>query len=178
MTVEDLINLIKNTNHRTCLYHFTDTRNVPSIASNGILSRDEIHRKGMQDVITGGNTWSFDQDKTRGVSDDVHLCFFSDHPMEFLARTDGRIEDSCFIKVLPEVLNTNGVRFCAGVANAADSNIFRIDEFKAQMDMEILFERTDWTLPQVQERLKLAKKYEILIPKLIPTKLLRIVHGS
>ena len=173
MTIEELIRRVEAGNRTPCLYHFTDTRNIPSIAANGILSRDEIARRCMPNVVCGGNEWSFDQDCRRGVSDYVHLCFFSDHPMEYRAKAEGRIEDSFFIKVLPDVLRADGVRFCAGVANAADSYLFGIEEFEQHMDTELLFKRTDWRLPEIQERLKLAKKYEILIPKFVSKDLLR-----
>ncbi len=173
MTIDELIRQINDGNRPPCLYHFTDTRNIPSIAANGILSRDEITKKSIPEVVYGGNQWSFDQDNRRGVSDYVHLCFFNDHPMEFKAKSEGRIEDSFFIKVLPDVLRADGVKFCAGVANAADSNLFGIEEFEQHMDSDLLFTRTDWRLPEIQDRLKRAKKYEILIPKFVSKDLLR-----
>ncbi len=174
MTIEKLIELINNGNREPkCLYHFTDTRNIPNIVEHGLLSRTEIQHKRITNVVCGGNDWSFDQDDRRGVSDYVHLCFFNQHPMEFIARKDNRIVDSFFIKVLPEALNLDGVKFCAGVSNAADSEIFGIEDFEAKMDVEILFERTDWREQKIQDRLKIAEKYEILIPKSIPMNLLR-----
>lgn len=173
MTTDQLIELIKKGNRAPCLHHFTDTRNIPSIAANGILSRTEIGRRNVCDVTFGGNQWSFDQDDRRGVSDYVHLCFFNQHPMEFRAKADERIQESFFIKILPEVLRIEGVLFCDGVANAADSNLFDVSQFEQFMDVEVLFQRTDWTLPEVQERLKAAKKYEILIPRHVPPELLR-----
>lgn len=118
MTTDKLIQLIKTGNRAPYLHHFTDTRNISSIATNGVLSRFEIERRQVCNVVYGGNQWSFDQDDRRGVSNFVHLCFFNQHPMEFRAKADGRIQESYFIKVLPEVLAVEGVLFSDGVSNA------------------------------------------------------------
>lgn len=66
MTTEQLIDLIRRGNRAPCVHHFTDTRNISSIATHGILSRTEITRRNFCDVTFGGNQWSFDQDDRRG----------------------------------------------------------------------------------------------------------------
>ena len=173
MNAQQLITRIKKGNRLPCLYHFTDTRNIPSIAEHGILSRSQLAARAVNDVVFGGNSWSHDQDDRKGVSDYVHLCFFESHPMEFMAKKDERIAESFFIKILPEVLDRDGVKFCAGVANAADAELFGIEEVDARLDLEVLFKRTDWKNPEIQARLKMAKKYEVLIPNRVPKKFLR-----
>ena len=173
MKTQELIKKIKSGNRAPFLYHFTDTRNIASIAQRGILSRTQVTEANVPDVVCGGNEWSFEQDDRRNVSDYVHLSFFDRHPMEYLAKKDGRIVESFFIKVLPEILDRDGVIFCAGVSNAANSSFFEVEEFEDKMDSEILFKRTDWRQPEIQERLRLAEKYEVLIPKWVPKTYLR-----
>ncbi len=173
MTPERLIQLIESSNRPPFLYHFTDTRNIPSIVQHGLLSRTEIEIRAIQGTHHGGNQWSFEQDDRMGVSDYVHLCFFNQHPMEFLAKKDGRIEESYFIKILPKVLERSGVRFCAGVSNSTGRQLLGFEDLENHLDLEILFKRTDWREQEVQERLKAAKKYEILFPKKVPKSLLR-----
>ena len=71
-------------------YHFTDTRNLPSIRAHGLLSMRELRQRGIV-VTPGGNDWSLDADQRSGMDGYVHLCFFKGHPMEWLATQDGRI---------------------------------------------------------------------------------------
>lgn len=168
MNIDRIVKLIKNGNRSKYLYHFTDRRNIPSIGAHGILSRAEMARRGLEGAICGGNEWSHDQDERMGVSDDVHLCFFAKHPMEYLAKKDERIGETHFIRIKPEVLMRDGVRFCAGVANAKDANLFDAEEFEQHMDIEVMFRRTNWRDPEIQARLQKVEKYEILVPKRVP----------
>ncbi|OUE39109.1 hypothetical protein BZY95_17175 [Billgrantia desiderata SP1] len=80
------------------LYHFTDTRNLPSIREQGGLLRlAEMKRRSVNGAVFGGNQWSHDADVARGLDGYVHLCFLSEHPMEWCAKNDGRILDSVFL---------------------------------------------------------------------------------
>ncbi|MFZ0845265.1 MAG: DarT ssDNA thymidine ADP-ribosyltransferase family protein [Pseudolabrys sp.] len=85
-------------------YHFTDTRNIPGIkAANGILSRREATRLKQKIEAVGGNDWSVEADDRTGMDAYVHLCFTNEHPMEFLARQDGRIQSSKFLSISADV---------------------------------------------------------------------------
>ncbi|WP_186002521.1 DarT ssDNA thymidine ADP-ribosyltransferase family protein, partial [Mycobacterium sp. KBS0706] len=72
----------KSTQNR-CFYHFTDTRNLPSISAHGLLSMQELRARGLTVSATGGNSWSLDADSQCGMDAYVHLCFFDSHPMEW-----------------------------------------------------------------------------------------------
>ena len=83
------------------LFHFTDRRNVPMIRDmGGIYPYAELKRRGVQIPAPGGNEWSHDEDGRRGLDEYVHLCFRPNHPMEFAARSEGRIQDSIFLEIL------------------------------------------------------------------------------
>jgi hypothetical protein len=48
-----------------------------------------------------------------------------------------------------------------------------IEEARDIIDFEVLYTRTDWTDPAIQERLSQAEKYEVLVPKMIPLNMIR-----
>src|SRR5215217_926199 len=75
--IEELIAFLEK--HGRHFYHFTDARNIESIKKHGILSTSEIRSRDIP-VVTGGNQWSLDADKIKGVDKFVHLCFFRSHP--------------------------------------------------------------------------------------------------
>lgn len=121
-------------------------------------------------IATGGNDWSLEADRRSGMDAYVHLCFFNDHPMEWLARQQGRIESSVFLKIAPEVLKTPGTLIVDTVSNRADADPKPADEMILKLDLKVIYTRTDWKDPAVQERLRTAKKYEILVPNNVPLK--------
>jgi ssDNA thymidine ADP-ribosyltransferase, DarT len=116
--------------------------------------------------------------RVRGMHEYVHLCFRANHPMEYLARQDGRIEDTIFLQIHPTVLQFQGVLFTSDVSNKSGIIPCSIDEAKDKIDFEVLYTRTDWSDPTVRQRLSQAEKYEVLVPEMIPLNLIRNVsHG-
>ncbi|MFW8642337.1 DarT ssDNA thymidine ADP-ribosyltransferase family protein [Rhizobium beringeri] len=101
----------------------------------------------------------------------VHLCFRNSHPMEFVARRDGRITDSIFLRIHPAVLDFAGVRFTNDVSNKSGVESVPIEQAAALVDFEVLYTRTDWKDPAIQQRL-LHEKYEVLVPSQIPLELI------
>jgi ssDNA thymidine ADP-ribosyltransferase, DarT len=168
--VEKLIEIL--TKARAGFYHFTDTRNLPLIRERGLLSMRQQRANGRVAVAPGGNDWSLDADRRSGMDAYVHLCFFSDHPMEWLARQRGQIGTSHFLKISPEVLRAPGALIVDMVANRADAQPKPAEEMIQKLDLKVIYTRTDWKDPVVQERLKSAKKCEILVPDSIPIDLI------
>jgi hypothetical protein len=149
------------------LYHFTDRRNLDLIRKHGGLHpRADLVKRSIEVPAPGGNQWSQDADETKGMGKYVHLCFRSNHPMEHLARQDGRITDSIFLEIHPSVLQLEGVRFTADVSNK--SGVESIPIADALIDYEVLYTWTDWNDPAIKVRLKQAEKYEVLVPCCIP----------
>ena len=111
--------------------------------------------------------------RRRALDKYVHLCFKNNHPMEYAARQDGRIEDSIFLWIHPKVLEFDGVLFTPGVSNKSGLRIHPIDEARELIDFEVLYTRTDWSDPEIQKRLQRAEKCEILVPNEIPLELIR-----
>lgn len=156
------------------VYHFTDRRNLALIRElGGLYPLVELNERKVKVPAPGGNEWSHDADQIKGMDRYVHLCFKSNHPMEFLARQEGRILDSIFLQVHPEVLHWDGVLFTPGVSNKAGIPIYPMEEAAQHIDFEVLYSRTDWRDPAIQQRLQQAEKSEILVPCKIPLDLIR-----
>jgi hypothetical protein len=163
----------------TSLYHFTDRRNLPSIRQlGGLFSLAKLKEKGAESLVTGGNDWSHEADTRVGMDRYVHLCLRPTHPMEFRAREDGRIKDTIFLQIHPEVLDWPGVRYTPDVSNKAGVTHYSIEEAKQLIDFEVLFTRTDWRSPSIQHRLQQAEKSEILVPDHIPLTLIRNIPNG
>lgn len=153
-------------------YHFTDTRNLPSIRQHGLLSMHELRLRGIANR-PGGNEWSLDADKHSGMDAYVHLSFFREHPMEWLATQDGRIVESRFLKIDPSVLRAPGVLITDGVSNKASVKPRAAEEMIEKLDLEVIYTRTDWKDAKVQVRIKAARLCEILVPAHVPTGMIR-----
>lgn len=168
--VEKLVEVLLKT--RNTFYHFTDKRNLPLIRDEGLFSMRRQRERQRMAIAPGGNDWSLDADRRSGMDAYVHLCFFSEHPMEWIARQQGRIEDSVFLRISPEVLKIPGTLIVDTVSNRADAIPKPAEEIIGKLDLKVIYTRTDWKDPAIQERLKTARKYEILIPNHIPLNLI------
>ena len=151
------------------VWHFTDRSNLELIKKHhGLLSLGEAERRGIEIPMLGGNDWSHDADKMKGVHEYVHLAFVDDHPMLFRAKQNGRIPNPIWLKIKSSILLEEGVRFCPDVSNKSGVPILTAEEAKEQIDFEVLFTYMDWRDPEIQKRRQAAIKSEILIPKFIP----------
>jgi hypothetical protein len=157
----------------TMFFHFTDRRNLALIRKFGLCSSARLRKMGIAIPAPGGNEWSQEADANKGMDRYVHLCFKANHPMEYLARQDGRIKDSIFLQIHPDVLQIQGIMFSAGVSNKTGVEIVSIEKAYGLIDFEVLYTRTDWSDPEVQMRLQQAEKCEILVPDHISTELIR-----
>src|SRR6202050_5944028 len=89
----------------TSFYHFTDRRNLPMIKEHGgLYSLAMLSKMKIEVPAPGGNEWSHAADGRIGLDRYVHLCFRNTHPMEYVARQDGRIADSVYLRIHPDVL--------------------------------------------------------------------------
>jgi hypothetical protein len=130
-------------------------------------------RRDVNILAPGGNQWSRDADVRKGMDQYVHLCFRNNHPMEHLARKEGRINQSIFLEIDPSVMDSLGVMFTLDVSNKAGVEAVSITQAVELIDFEVLYKRTDWSDQAIQQRLKQAEKYEVLVPRNIPLALIR-----
>jgi hypothetical protein len=59
------------------------------------------------------------------------------------------------------------------MANTNNIGFYSMDQARNLIDFEVLYTRTNWSDPQVKQRLQAAEKYEILVPRSIPLELIR-----
>lgn len=157
-----------------CLYHFTDVRNLDSISEHGgLYSMRELRRRRIAVPRPGGNWSSKHTDELRNHDDYVRLSWLPNHPMEYLAREEGRIGPTKFLEILTDVLDNPEIRYTLVVATTVGAELMTLDEFASEFDFEVAFTRMDWRDPVVNQRLKAAQKAEILVPKHVPIDLIR-----
>jgi len=151
------------------VWHFTARANLESIREHGLLSFAEAQRRGIEIPEPGGNDWSHSTDKSKGLDAYVHLAFVDKHPMLYVAQEhENRILDPVWLKIDSSVILGDEVRFCAAVANTSGAHILTAEEAQEAIDFDVLFIRMNWKVPAIQERLKKARKSEILVPDRIP----------
>jgi hypothetical protein len=90
--------------------------------------------------------------------------------MEFAAKQDGRIESCQWLKIDPSIIKAQGLLVTAEVANKNGIVPGRPEDLLATMDLDVIYKRTNWSDPAIQERLRTARRYEILVPDAIITK--------
>lgn len=172
MTVDELIKTIMRSTQHKHLYHFTDESNFDLIDKNGLVSKKRMRVEGWWPITTGGNEWSHTQDTAHGIDPYVSLCFTCNHPMKYLANKEGRLPNPRYLKIAPEVLSIPGVKIAFGVANANTTNILPVAEAVPMLDIDVIYTWTNWSDPEVYQRLKAAEKMEVLVPNGVPRNLI------
>lgn len=161
------------------VWHFTDRSNLDLIREHqGLLSLAESRRRGFEVPLPGGNQWSHDADIIKGVHKYVHLAFVDEHPMLFRAKLESRIKNPVWIKINSEIILYEGVRFTKDVSNKSGVQICTPEIARDVIDFEVLFTYMDWRDPVVKERRKVAIKSEILIPTIVPFKMIMSVKDG
>lgn len=166
--------LVRRYDIRT-LYHFTDNANIDSIRQHGLYSLEALEARGIAVPRPGGNEWSHDADRRKGLHRFVHLSLMDQHPMSFRAEQEGRIGPYSVLSISPDVLSRTGLRFALDISNRADVGILTFSDWVDRVDFEVVYTKTDWSDPDVQMRLQQAKRAEVLVPDHIPVDL--IVRG-
>lgn len=173
MTLEDLVQTIKQSGQHSYVYHFTDPRNFPLIETHGLLSKNAMRQRGIWPSAPSGNQWSWDADDRLGISKYVSLCMTLKHPMCHTAKEEGRIINPNYLRILPDVLLTNGVLFAADIANKTGVQLVPLRDALDEIDVEVLYQRTKWSDPEVSKRLRAVERYEILVPNGIELRMIK-----
>ncbi len=151
------------------IWHFTDKSNLKSIEKHGgLLSLYELERKHIIIPNPGGNEWSHDADKYKGLHKYVHLAFLPDHPMFFKAKMERRMENPIWLKIQPSFLLHADTLYSMDVSNKSGVEIFDSQKAAKTLDFEVLFTYMDWSVSQINARRQAALKSEILIPSIVP----------
>jgi hypothetical protein len=162
--IEDFVARIKRSKQHSRLYHFTDESNFEKINKLGLVSKQRMRSDGWWPQTTGGNDWSHEQDTRRGIDPYVSLCFTCNHPMKYVAHQAGRLPKPRYLCISPDVLLVPGVKVAFGVANANNTEILPLADAIERLDTEVIYSRTDWSNPEINQRLQAAEKTEVLVP--------------
>lgn len=168
MDIQQLLGIIKSSQRHRHLYHFTDESNIESIRRYGLLSKTQLMENGISPSMPSGNEWSWDADRLQGIFDYVSLSMTRNHPMLYALHRDERVKQPRFLYVEPEIILEDGVLFAHDVANRKDVRAVPLVEAISTIDVEVLYNRSDWNDPAVNQRLRAVERYEILIPKSVP----------
>ncbi len=151
------------------LWHFTDKSNLDTIIKHGgLLSLEKISNEGIGVSIFGGNQWSHDADRQKGLDKYIHLAFADDHPMLYIAKQDGRINEPIWLQIDVSIILTPGTKYSADVSNKSGVPLYDDNVAKNEIDFDVLFTYMDWRNPDIQQRRQAAIKSEILIPNIVP----------
>ncbi len=84
--------------------------------------------------------------------------------MAFVAMNDERKLDPVYLEIDPAVIKLPNVMITDAPSN--QKGVERIVAATAldKLDLDVLYKRMEWKDPAVLDRLKIAEKYEILIP--------------
>jgi hypothetical protein len=170
--IEQFIEFLTSPEINTPLYHFTDHRNLPSIDQFGLVSKAWARQYGLRIKYPGGNEISHLADWMKDLDDYVTLCLAAEHPVEYAARMEGRIEQSTFLQINPGILREHGVKITLDVANKPGIPLLDPVDALKEIDFEVLYTKRDWRDPAIQERLRAARKCEVLVPSRIPREMI------
>ncbi len=157
-----------------CLYHFTDLENLPLIREHGLLSTQELQRRGITPPKPGGDTGSQISDARYGADRFVHLCLTNDNDMAYRKEEAGHIGPICYLEIHTNILREEGVSACETFTNTGTPILPLAEALASGLpDMEIIIEARESLLKVLSSEdsktayLK-AKKAEILVPDCIP----------
>ncbi|WP_151899697.1 DarT ssDNA thymidine ADP-ribosyltransferase family protein [Sulfurimonas hydrogeniphila] len=153
------------------IWHFTDLSNLESIKKHGVLSLRNIIHNRIDVACYGANELSHNLDISKGLDQFVHLSFIKEHPMQHVKTQNGDIPNPVWLKIDASVLFRNRSIFSDRIANKTGAKIYGdINDLSKYIDLDVLWSRTDWRDPQIQQRRKNAKYGEIMIQDKIDIK--------
>lgn len=72
----------------------------------------------------------------------------------------------------PDVLKIPGTLVALGLAHSPQTQVLPISDAIGEIDLDILYAKWVWSA-DVQKRLQIAEKIEILVPRFVPINLLK-----
>lgn len=145
------------------IWHFTDLSNYESIKKNGVLSLRNIINQKIDVSCFGANELSHNLDIRNGLDKYVHLSFIKEHPMQYVKTRDGDLPNPIWLEIDASVLFSDDTIFSNQVANKNGAKIHNINDLEKYIDLDVLWGRTNWRDPEIQQRRKAAKYGEIMI---------------
>ena len=111
LTTSQTPNIVTIRNHGIrCLYHFTDSSNLPSIKHSGLMSASELLQQSIPARMNSDET-SRKLDTAAGLKNFVRLSFCARNPMMYVAKKEGRISNPVVLRIKLEAVSRPGVMF-------------------------------------------------------------------
>jgi hypothetical protein len=88
--------------------------------------------------------------------------------MCYVAQHDGRNLDPVYLQISPDVINTAGVTITTAPSNQNGVQKIAAAIALDSLDLPVIYTWADWKDAAINARLKVAEKYEILIPEQVP----------
>jgi hypothetical protein len=133
----------------------------------GLFSLKQLEEKGIAVPRPGGNNWSHDADRHKGLDVYIHLGFTQ--ATRCCSSTQGRKDyRPCMAEV--DALGADRTGRCASPQMYQQERIPILDQKRAlkRLDFEALFRYIDWSDPETNTRRQAAENSEILVPDTIP----------
>ena len=161
----EYIHVLEN-NGITKLYHFTDRENLESIIKNGgLYSWADCRDKGIVIAKPGGSQQSRSLDTRDGLQHYVRLCFTKQHPMMYVAMSDGRITNPIILEIDPIVVSWENTKYADRNATKNGAKVGgSLDDFK-RIHFQSVKANKHFDLPEEEQMFYQA---EILVKNFIP----------
>ena len=158
----------------TSLYHFTDQENINSIKRNGgLYSWWYCEQNNIAIPKAGGGDLSKNLDMRYSLQDYVRLSFTRNHPMMYVAKKEGRINNPIILEINPEVIYWKQTRFSnMNATRTGHSQGSEIDDFK-KIRFDIVSQTTHFDLEKDERPYYQA---EVLVKTFIPLEYITNIH--
>lgn len=84
--------------------------------------------------------------------------------MSHVAKMGERNLDPVYLSIDPEVIKLPGVMITNAPSNQGGVERIAAAQALDGLDLDVIYTRMEWTNSAIMERLKIARKYEILVP--------------
>lgn len=127
----DYIQLIRNKSINK-LYHFTDRSNIQSIINNGgLCSWHYCEQNRIEIPNPGGDFLSRQLDQRQSLENFVRVSFTRNHPMMYVAKNAGRLNDPVILEINSEVIYWLKTKYSNKNATRNDAHVGgTIEDFK------------------------------------------------
>lgn len=161
----------------SCFYHFTDRSNLPSIRQRGgLFSWAYCKKQGWQINRPGGSSESRGLDMAAGKQDFVRLSYNKEHPMLFIAKKEGRIEDPVYLVIDVEVAYLKNTEFSdknAAARTKYQPKIGRSLEHLGNTRFDILEKAKRMKHYNLEDQEKPYNQAEVLVKAWVPARYIK-----
>lgn len=158
----------------TCFYHFTDRLNIDSIKVNGgLFSWYYCKQNNISITKPGGDLVSRNGDIKYKLQDFVRLSFCKEHPMQYICKKDGRIQDPVILEISIEVAELETTLFSNMNAVCKNHEIGDNLSFLRKINYK-LFNKNYFYLSDSEKK---EYQAEILVQTWVPIKFIKNIQS-